>query len=231
MSNDSQEKLPPDMIIQPQPQLTILPAETPLDEGDTIPLEQPAQGTQVIAVTQSGNAPWTLQQFFNGEIDLERELVARFPNVPLMSTIRFRSLGAKSRRGIATLATQDGTASTLVEADAATRVVQFSFSFGSMLTLRFRLSSLSDADRSRWLELMRREQGGLAFLWGQSRWESDYVICIVRKHFTNLYAFSNREFDAAVRLTPDVTRQMLDWLESMWKADEPGDGTPKLLTW
>jgi hypothetical protein len=231
MPNDPQEKLPQDATATSQPQLTILPAETPVEEGDTIPLAQPAQGSQAMAVTQSGNAPWALQQFFNGEIDLERELAARFPNVPLMSTIRFRSLGAKSRRGIATLATQDGTASTLVEADAATRVVQFSFSFGSMLTLRFGLSSLSDVDRSRWLELMRREQGGLAFLWGQSRWESDYVICIVRKHFTNLYAFSKRDFDAAIRLTPDVTRQMLDWLESMWKPDEPGDGTSKLLTW
>jgi hypothetical protein len=100
-----------------------------------------------------------------------------------------------------------------------------------MLTLRFRLDSLSDVDRSRWLELMRREQGGLAFLWGQSRWEHDYVICVVHKHFTNLYAFSNREFEAAIRLTPDVTKQMLDWLDANWKPGEAGDGTPKLLTW
>jgi hypothetical protein len=230
MSNDPQENLPAEVTTPSRVPLTIIPDETPLDEGDTIPLEQPVK-SQAIAVTQPGSAPWTLQQFFNGEIDLERELAARFPNVPLMSTIRFRSLGAKSKRGIATLATQDGTASTLVEADAASRAVQLSFSFGSMLTLRFRLDNLSDVDRSRWLELMRRDQGGLAFLWGQSRWEHDYVICVVHKHFTNLYAFSNREFEAAIRLTPDVTRQLLDWLESNWKPEEASDGTPKLLTW
>jgi hypothetical protein len=229
MPDDPQDKHD---VTAPSPSpLTIVPDETPL-EGDTLPLEQlqPA-GSPAIAITQSGSAPWALQQFFNGEIDLERELSTRFPNVPLMSTIRFRSLGAKSRRAAATLATQDGSASLMVEADGTTRVVQFSFSFGSMLTLRFRLDNLSDIDRSRWLELMRREKGGLAFLWGQARWESDYVICIVRKHFTNLYAFSNRDFESAVRLTPDITRQLLDWLEAMWKPDEPADGQPRLLTW
>ncbi len=227
MTNDSQDKLPPDMTISARSKLI---SSSDIESGDTLPLEQfvPPVSTEV---SQPANAPWALEQFFNGEIDLDRELVARFPNVPLMSTIRLRSLGAKSKRGVATLATQDGVASVLVEADAATKIVQVSFSFGSMLTLRFRLEDLSDADRSRWLELMRREQGGIAFLWGQSRWESDYVICIVRKHYTNLYAFSRREFEAAVRMTPDVTRQLLDWLDSMWKPEAPPDAPPRLLTW
>jgi hypothetical protein len=223
MSNDDKALVPPELATPP------LNIEASLEEGDTIPLEMPP--ANAVAVTQSSHAPWALQQFFNGEIDLERELSARFPSVPLMTTIRFRSLGAKTRRAVATLATQDGSASLMVEADGATHAAQFSFSYGSMLTLRFRLDTLSDVDRSRWLELMRRDQGGLAFLWGQSRWESDYVICIARKHFTNLYAFSNRDFESAIRLTPDVTKQLLDWLDGMWKPTEPEDGAPKLLTW
>ena len=233
MTDDPQNKpvLPPDMTMPSRANLMI-PA-SPLEEVDTQPIDQALlQPVRTgIVSPQANNAPWALQQFFNGEIDLDRELATRFPNVPLMSTIRFRSLGAKSGRGVATLATQDGVASVLVEADAATQIVQFSFSFGSMLTLRFRLDDLSSMDRSRWLELMRREQGGLAFLWGQSRWESDYVICVARKHFTNLYAFSKRDFEAAIRLTPDVASQLLDWLDSVWKPSDSLQEPPKLKTW
>jgi len=233
MTNDPQDKLTPDLTIPARSKLISSSIPDDAESSDTLPIEQAIEPArpQTLAGQQSGSAPWALQQFFNGEIDLDRELAARFPNVPLMSTIRFRSLGAKSKRGVATLATQDGVASTLVEADAGTKAVQVSFSFGSMLTLRFRLEDLSDVDRSRWLELMRREQGGLAFLWGQSRWENDYVICIARKHYTNLYAFSRREFEAAIRMTPDVARQLVDWLDSMWKPEAPTDAPPKLLTW
>jgi hypothetical protein len=100
-----------------------------------------------------------------------------------------------------------------------------------MLTLRFGLDQLGDMDRQRWLDLMRREQGGLAFLWGQSRWEEDYLICIARKYHTNVYAFSPRNFDAAIRLTPEVTRKLLNWLEEFWKSAPPDEEPPKLLTW
>jgi hypothetical protein len=101
-----------------------------------------------------------------------------------------------------------------------------------MLTLRFRQDDVSDVDRTRWLELMRREQGGLAFLWGPVRWEKDYIICVVRRYFTNLYAFSPHGFEAGVRMTPDVTRQLLNWLEKLWNITPPAstaDG--KILTW
>ena len=59
---------------------------------------------------------------------------------------------------------------------------------------------------------MQRREGGLAFLWGASRWAEDYVICITRPYFTNLYAFSPANFEAAVRLTQPVLKKLLDWL-------------------
>lgn len=179
----------------------------------------------------NAGTPWTLQQFFNGEIDLDAELARRFPNTPLMSVVSFRSNpAARQKRGVATLSTQDNAATVTVDADAETRIVQFSFSYGSMLTLRFRLDELSDMDRTRWLELMRRDSGGLAFLWGQARWEKDYMVCVSRKYFTNIYAFSPANFEAAARLTPDVARQLLNWLENYWKQPPPSDEPPKLLT-
>ena len=100
-----------------------------------------------------------------------------------------------------------------------------------MVSLKFNLRDIGDMDRRRWLELMRREQGGLAFLWGPLRWESDYLICIARKHFTNIYAFSPSNFQAAIHMTPDVTRPLLGWLEKMWATEEQEDDTPPLLTW
>lgn len=175
--------------------------------------------------------PWTLQQFFNGEIDLDVELSKRFPTMPMMSLVQFRTLGATSGRKTCTLTTQDGSASLILDADTRTKVVQLSFTLGSMLTLRFTLDHLSEMDRNRWLELMRREQGGLAFLWGEDRWEKDYLICISRKHHTNFFAFSPNHFEAGIRLTPVTNKQLLDWLDELWKADAaPTEGTP-LLTW
>lgn len=178
------------------------------------------------------DAPWTLQQFFNGEIDLDAELAKRFPTMPMMSMVKFRTLGSHSGRRVATLSSQDGSASLTFDGDTATKMIHMSFTLGSMLTLRFTLNELSDLDRSRWLELMKRDEGGLAFLWGQTRWSNDYVICIARKYFTNFYAFSPHNFEAAVRLTPGVIRQLLDWIEDIWSAGPPADETPPtLLTW
>jgi len=101
------------------------------------------------------------------------------------------------------------------------------------LSLRFTLAGLNDLDRARWVALMRREEGGLAFLWGPQRWEHDYLICIKRKYFTNLFAFSPGKFEAAVRMTPEVTKQLVDWLEGYWQATQP-PGDEKILpliTW
>lgn len=186
------------------------------------------------AVQQPANdaPPWTLQQFFNGEIDLDVELAKRFPNMPMMSRIKFRTLGVKSGRKVATLEAQDGSSSVIFDADPASKMIQISFTFGSMITLRFALSELSDTDRKRWLELMRRQQGGLAFLWGPRRWTSDYLICITRKYHSNLYAFSPNNFESAVRMTADVTTKLLDWLDEFWQDDAPpNEEPPQLLTW
>ena len=119
----------------------------------------------------------------------------------------------------------------IVDADTVSKVIQLSFTFGSMITLKFMMGDLSHMDRDRWLELMRREAGGLAFLWGTKRWASDYTICITRKHFTNFYAFSPNNFEAGVRLTPNVTDDLLDWLEKIWDEPEPDNEPPQLLTW
>ena len=219
--------------------------ETELKKGNTPeianPIEPPTEITvsaqiieandeKVLAKT-SHNPPWTLQQFFNGEIDLDVELARRFPTMPMMATLKTRSLGTNTGRKVAELATQDGAATMIIDADTASKVIQLSFTFGSMITLKFVMSDLNNMDRTRWVELMRRDTGGLAFLWGTTRWASDYLICISRKHFTNMYAFSPNNFEAGVRLTPTVTRELLDWLEKIWDEPEPDDEPPQLLTW
>lgn len=186
------------------------------------------------ALTSSRDeTPWTLQQFFDGEIDLDKELSKRFPTIPPMTSIKFRTLGSRSGRKVATLTTQDGQANVIFDADVDTKVVQMSFTYGSMMTLRFSLNNLNASDRTRWLELMRREQGGLAFLWGPSRWNEDYLICVSRKYSTNIYAFSPRNFESAIRMTASVTKELLDWIEEIWTAEpeQQDDDDSPLLTW
>lgn len=177
--------------------------------------------------------PWALQQFFDGEIDLEQELLKRFPAVPAMTTIKFRTLGLNSSRKVATLSTQDGGASLIVDADIETKVVQLSFTFGSMMTLRYVLSDLPANNRERWLELMRREKGGLAFLWNEDRWREDYLICVSREYSTNIFAFSPHNFESAVRITKNVTNELLTWLEDVWVnvPEVKDDDDSPLLTW
>lgn len=209
----------------------LVPKERPLPkviDSDSVTQRPPSALTGT-----PDEAPWTLQQFFSGSIDLDVELSKRFPAMPMLSIIKFRTLGSESGRRVATLSTQDGAASLVFDADIKSKVVQLSFTLGSMLTLKFQLTELTDSDRNYWLDLMRREGGGLAFLWGQGRWSNDYIICIARKYFTNFYAFSTHNFDAAVRLTPTVTKQLMDWLEEVWKTenDEGSDDPPPLLTW
>lgn len=185
-----------------------------------------------IALAQTtSNPPWTLQQFFDGEIDLDVELARRFPSMPMMSILKTRTLGTNSGRKVAELSSQDGAAGMIIDADTVSKVIQLSFTFGSMLTLKFVMSDLNNMDRERWVELMRRDAGGLAFLWGTKRWTSDYMICISRKHFTNMYAFSPNNFEAGVRITPTVIKDLLDWLEKIWDEPEPPEEPPQLLTW
>ena len=160
--------------------------------------------------------PWALQHYFDGEIDLIKELASRFPQVPVMSLIHIRQVGTQTRRGVATLSTQDGAASVIVEIDAPSQATQFTFSVSSILALRFSLGRLTDSERGQWLETMRRETGEPAFLWTQTRWGSDYLISAAHKNYSNLFAFSPQHIEASVRLTPEVTRRLLDWLEFYW---------------
>ncbi len=160
--------------------------------------------------------PWMLEHYFDGEIDLIKELTAQFPQIPVMSLFSTRESGTRVRRAVATISTQDGAASIVVEVDLASSGVQFTFSLSSMLALRFIPGRLTDMDRAQWLEPMRRESGEVAFLWDHTRWQNDYLIGAAHRNFTNLFAFSPHHIEAAVRLTPEVGRKLLDWLESYW---------------
>jgi hypothetical protein len=211
------------------------PDDASASDADIVPaaaanLEEPQK-----TLSNADRTPWTLQQFFNGEIDLDVELSKRFPSMPMMTSVKFRTLGDKSGRRVATTKTQDGSSSLVIDADMKSRAIQLSFTYGSMMTLRYSLINLNDIDRSRWLELMNREQGGLAFLWGPSRWQDDYLICIGRRYFTNLYAFSPNQFESAVRLSPAVIDELLEWLDDIWHSDpdtdSDSDDDTQLLTW
>lgn len=201
--------------------ITLTPSSEKVKPAPAAPAPAPVSDT-----------PWTLEQFFNGEIDLDKELSERFDRMPILGTAQFRTLGARSGRRVATLMSQDGGATLIIDVDMHSKAMQLSFTLGAMLTLRFQMTSLSDTDRNRWLELMRRKQGGLAFLWGPERWREDYLICISRQYYTNIYAFSQHNFEAAIRLTPTATKQLLNWFDEVWYAiAEDEDDDKPLLTW
>jgi len=166
--------------------------------------------------TIQNSAPAVLQRFFTGEIDLDTELSKRFNGAPLLSRVSLRpKTAAQSPRGTAILASQDDSATLTVDINRITGVLELTFTLGAMLALRFTLNNLPAVDRHRWLDLMRREQG-VAFLWSRARWERDYMIFVVRRYNIRAYAFSPNGFEAAVRLTPDVLGEYLDWLEGYW---------------
>lgn len=181
------------------------------------PSHKPADARRMVVP-----APWLLQQFMSGqfdEISVDAELNQRFPSMPVMSTFNARLVDDAGNHGVATLATQDAAALLLVDVDRASRLVQFSFTFRSMLTLRYQFAGLSDKDRARWLESMGDTENRLAFLWGQRRWESNYLMCVTHKYHTNLYAFSPQHFESAARLTLDVAQKLVDWLGDFWDAE------------
>ncbi len=174
--------------------------------------------------------PLLLKLFLDGAVDLDEELSRRFPTPPLLSAVHLHAVSGQV--GLASLATQDGAAVLLVEADRASRAASFVFLYGSMVALRFTLDRLSDADRSRWLQHMQRQEGGVVFLWGQSRWEQDYIITSARRYFVTLYAFSPRGVEAAARCTPEAMRQLVQWLSSYWAAPPRArQPTDDLTTW
>lgn len=176
--------------------------------------------------------PWVIQQRIDGAVELDRELNARHKNMPVFSTVKFRNLGSRQDRAIATMATQDGSAQVLWEVDSTTRQTRLSFTFGAMLTLRFDLLDLSDTDRITWVQRMQSDvHNDPALLMGPGRWEKDFLIGVTRPYFTDLFAFSAYNFDAAVRLTPDTTRSLFGWLSELWHIpDLPGEDD-LLTTW
>ncbi|MCI0352052.1 MAG: hypothetical protein L0Z53_21745 [Acidobacteriales bacterium] len=213
-------------------------AETTPPESSNRSTEKPNRAARLEGLREKMNrdAPWALQQYLQGQIDLDKELATRFPAMPLMSQIHLRAYGSKVKLGVATIATQDNAASLLVDVEG-TRSIQFTFLLNSMLGLKFVPGKLSDMDRAHWMDTMRRSQmerrpGDIAFMWGAARWDSDYVICAARKHFTNIYAFSPQRMECAARLTADVTNKLLDWLDGFWTpAEDDTSNAPKLNTW
>lgn len=213
--------------------ITMTPTPQPISTSSAVTTTTTTMPSVPAATAPTHDStPWPLQQFFSGDIDLDVELSQRFDNMPVMSRVNFREMGEKTKRGVATLYNQDNSSQVIIDIDSATNMMQIAFTYGSMLTLRFRLTELGDLDRTRWLELMKREKGGLAFLWGPARWDRDYLICVSRHYLTNLYAFSPNGFEAAIRMTPDAAKQVLKWIEGYWKA-KPKETTeaPPLLTW
>jgi hypothetical protein len=175
------------------------------------------------------HAPWILQRHFDGEIDLDRELNARFYAMPVLSTIKTNRLDA--RHATAMMTTQDGAAALRVDVDLNENLTDLVFSLRSMLAFKFTLTALGDNHRARWLDLMQHTTGRPAFLWGPTRWDSDYLITVSHQYYTNLYAFSSQHFEAGARMTPDVKNQLLDWLKALWQPVSSEDTGPILTTW
>ncbi len=168
-------------------------------------------------------APWILQRHFDGDIDLDKELNTQFYAMPVLSTFKGRRLDA----GFATamLTTQDGAAAMRVDVDLREETVDFVFILRSMLGLKFTFRQIGEGQRARWLQLIRDQEASPAFFWGQTRWRSDYLIAVAHQYYTNLYAFSSNNFEAATRITPDVTAELLNWLGELWKPRPVSDET------
>ena len=215
--------------VEEDPEAPSVPPEDVMSAQSSIIINAP----QYAASVRTDETPWALQQFFDGEIDLDSELSRRFPDMAVMATFKTRDTGKNSPHVIATTSTSDSSAQAVFDLDTETGALVMSFTLGSMLTLRFNLHEISQENRDRWLELMRRHDGGLAFLWGPERWEEDYIISVVHKYYTNLYAFSPANFEAGIRMTTEVIEKLLDWLAEVWgELRPPGDDEPpQLLTW
>ncbi len=221
MADDLHNKsMPPDDFTIPSRQTVSRRPRGMLDANSN--MQTAAQlASQIAASTGIQAPPLLIQHFLDGAVDLDKELVTRFPNMPLMSVIRARVINGKTRSGMAVLSTQDGAASVVVEVNTVTRDAFFTFTFGGMIGLRFVISRLSDMDRAHWLEPMRRELGEIAFLWNQSRWENDYLICAAHQHYTNMFAFSTQHTEAAIRMTNEVSGKMIDWIDALWREEPP----------
>ncbi len=173
------------------------------------------------------SAPFVLQQFFTGKIDLDVELAWRFQSSPLLASTTFTpDPGKHARHGLAHFASQDNAAAMLIEWHSNFGVLEMSFLLQNMIAVRFTLGMIQEQYRRQFLELMRRPTG-IAFLWTQERWESDYLIFILREHFARVYAFGAGRFEAACRLTPNGLDQLITWLAGLWAIDVPPPAIPE----
>jgi len=165
-------------------------------------------------------APVTIKQFLRGEIDLDTELARRFANAPLLTSIARSPQDTRpASRATAMMTSQDGGAMLTFDIYSDQNISEATFTLNHMLAQKFHMSELSNYDRRRWLDLMRRE-AGVAFLWTSRRWEEDYFIFVLRPHYVRMYAFSPQRFEASVRLTHPVARQLINWLDMRWS--QPG---------
>ncbi len=181
------------------------------------------------------SAPFLLQQFFSGRIDLDVELARRYPSSPLLSSASFTpEPGKRARHGFAQFMSQDNSAAMSVELRGDNGAIEVIFLLQSMIAIRFNLSAITDVHRKRFLELMHRPDG-IAFLWTRERWENDYLIFVVREHFARVYAFGPGRYDAACRLTPECLDQLMVWLTGYWSSGEepppPEERPTSALTW
>ncbi|GAB4460663.1 MAG: hypothetical protein Kow00120_28250 [Anaerolineae bacterium] len=220
-SNEALDRIPVEELIQAARAM-----EARLREASEATRRRLEMDLRDEAIVQSGlridNAPLPIQKFLSGEIDLDSELSRRFNNAPLLSSAVFRprDAGEPATRSSATLASQDGAASVTFEiiAGEGSPTTEVVFDLMSMVALRFNLRGLTETDRRRWLDLMRREdrEGSTAFLWSAARWQSDYLIFVMREYHVRLYAFSPQRHEAAARLTRPVANQLINWLDARW---------------
>jgi hypothetical protein len=184
------------------------------------------------------SAPFLLQQFFTGKVDLDVELARRYPSPPLLSSVTFTpEPGNAARHGFALFSSQDNAAAISIEIHGSSGALDVSFLLQSMIAVRFSLGATTEAHRKRFVDLMRRESG-IAFLWTKERWERDYLIFVVREHFARVYAFGPGRFDGACRLTPDLLGQLVNWLQGFWAVTEGevndadfDESSPEAMNW
>jgi hypothetical protein len=238
---------PPPAVFDTPTDIPVPPESTarmmPVTEEDSIPVEQLIKAAReltqritnddrqrVVKELKETNlqqnirtkAPLELMEFFTGEVDLDTELAKRYAHAPLLSQGSFRPskpTPETKRKALAILTSQDDAAMVTVDMFLESQALEFTFTLGSMLSMRFTIGTIETGERQRWLELMRRNSG-IAFLWTKRRWEEDYLIFIVRENFARVYAFSPKRVEAAVRITPDMVDKLVDWLEAFWFAEK-----------
>lgn len=190
MPNDPHDNTIPSRMAAPRPAAASAPAIPPRRPGESDP-------------------PAWLVAAMNGENDLDHDWAARYAGMPLLTLFHTARSGA-----FAMLTTQDGAAGLTVSSDAA-RQPSFTYTWGGMIGLRFSPARLTDSDRARWVELMRQPTPEPIFLWGQSRWESDFLICVAHRHYLNVYAYGQGR-EAGIRMTLETAARWVTWLAGRW---------------